>query len=811
MLGNYVKVTARNIGKRKLYSFINAFGLSIGIAFCMLIYLFIQDEQSFDQFHVNKNRIFRIEEKSYNYWDNSKTESERYSQSAYLQMALKQALKDELPEVEKATRYSSSRAIVKYGDKVFTENIRYVDGDFFGMFSFKLLAGNANKLFKNKSEVVLTPKVVNKYFGTEDPIGKTLIINENGEKSLTVVGIIEAPPANSSIDFQILLPQENRPNYERQMNRWGNFNTPTLVQLVENADLVNFKRNLDELTEKYMGKELENWRKEGKVSPGVKLFEYLYTPLPGWHLNNEVQWEKVSDRKYSYILGGIAILILLIACINYISLALTTSAARRTEVGIRKVVGATRKQLISQFGFEAIVLALLSMLVGFGLVVLFLPTFNSFTEKSIVLLSAQIIQLAAVGITLSIIVGILAGCYPALFLSGFWPALVLKSGFTARIQAGFTRPLVVLQFALSAFLIISSVIMLRQMRYITTKDLGFNQSQVLIVPTQTGWSEEGNKVVEQMRTRLLQERNIVSVAGTNISFNQGWSKYGYKIDGENKSAFVYSVDPYYVSTLNMQMVMGRNFDVNIPADSNAVIVNEALVKDMKWNDPLNAYLNYTEDSTSLGARVIGVVKDYHYRSLEAPIEPLFLCMDYKHSGSLTTMMIKMAPDNITGALQAIEKSWKELYPDKPYDYTFLDQDVAKQYKSYQRWMNIMGLATGFAILISCLGLFGLAGISAVNRTKEIGIRKVMGARLSNIFILLNRQYVALSLIAFALAIPFSWFVMDQWLSGFKFRIDMGWELFALSVFAGLVVALATVSYHAIKAALVNPAETLKYE
>lgn len=811
MLGNYFKVAARNIAKRKLYSLINAFGLSIGIAFCLLIYLFIRDEQSFDQFHANKDRIYRIEEYSYNYWNKDVPENERYNRSAYIQVPLMQVLKDELPEVERASRFNDASAIVKYTDKVFTEEIHYVDGDFFSMFSFRLIAGNASTLLRNKTDVVITPEIATKYFGTEDPIGKTLLLSDAGEHAFTVAGLIEATPANSSFDFKILISQENRPGYEKSMTRWGNFNTPTFVQLAPNANLVNFRRNLDKITDKYMGKELKEWRKEGNVAPDIKMFEYLYTAMPDWHLNSAVEWHKVSDRKYSYILGGIAVLILLIACINYVSLALTTSAARRTEVGIRKVVGAQKNQLVYQFGFEAVLLALASMLAGFGLMALFLPSFNSFTTKNIVLTSGQLLPLVSVGVGLAVFVGIIAGCYPALFLSAFRPALVLKGNFATRIHAGFTRPLVVLQFALSAFLIISSVIMYRQMHFITTKNLGFNQSQVLVVPTQTGWGDAGNRVVEQFRTRLQQEAGIVSVAGTNISFNRGWSLYGYKIKGENRSAYVYSVDVNYISTLNMQLVAGRDFDLKIPSDSTAVIVNEALVRDMGWTDPLNEYLNYREDSVGQGAKVIGVVKDYHYRSLEAPIEPLFLCMDYKHSGALSTMMIRIAANDIPATLDKISAAWKEMYPDKPYSYTFLDEDVANQYKSHQRWMSIMGLSTGFAILISCLGLFGLSGINAVNRTKEIGIRKVMGAELSNIFVLLNRQYVWLSFIAFALAIPFSWFVMDKWLADFKFKIEMGWELFAVSVAGGLVVALTTVSYHAIKAALTNPAETLKYE
>jgi putative ABC transport system permease protein len=388
---------------------------------------------------------------------------------------------------------------------------------------------------------------------------------------------------------------------------------------------------------------------------------------------------------------------------------------------------------------------------------------------------------------------------------------VLKGTFTSKVHAGFTKPLVVIQFALSAFLIMSSVIMYRQMKFITTKDLGYSKEQILVVPTQTGDNAEADKTIERFRTRVQQEPAIVSVAGTGLSFNQGYSHWGYKIKDEQKSAYVYGVDPYYLSTLDATLVQGRNFDVRIAADSNAVIVNEALVRDMKWTDPLNEYLNYREDSVGVGAKVIGVVKDYHFLSLEKNIEPMFLSMNKKDVGYLTTMLIKITRGEIPDKIEKIRKTWKELAPDRPFEYTFLDEDVAKQYKSYERWMGIMSLSTGFAILISCLGLFGLSGINALNRTKEMGIRKVMGAEVKNIFILLNRQFIWLATIAFAMAAPLSWYVMGKWLKDFQFKITIGWELFALSMAAGLAVALVTVSYHALKTAWLNPAETLKNE
>lgn len=349
------------------------------------------------------------------------------------------------------------------------------------------------------------------------------------------------------------------------------------------------------------------------------------------------------------------------------------------------------------------------------------------------------------------------------------------------------------------------------MNYVTTKDLGFDQDQIIAVRTQTGWNKEADRTVERFRARLKHEPSVVSVGGTSTTFNRGYSRYGYKMDGEHHSSFVYGVDPYYLPTLNLELTMGRNFSPDIPSDTNTVIVNEALVRDMKWDDPLNEYLNWKEDSVGPGSRVVGVLKDYHFKSLTEAIEPLLLSMDTRSAGHLQTMLIKLEAGDIPYHVKSIQKVWNELSPGKPFDYSFVDEDVASQYESHIRWMKITSLAAAFAILISCLGLFGLAGINAVNRTKEIGIRKVLGAELSSIFILLNRQYLWLSLIAFILAAPASWYAMSQWLSGFRFSIALGWELFAISMLSGLIVAFATVSYHAIRVSSINPAETLKHE
>lgn len=813
MINNYLKVATRNILKRKLYSFINAFGLSVAIAFCSLIYLYIQDELSFDQFHENKDLIYRMHTTQFDREAFDKDPTEPYRSHAYMPAPLGERMLDELAEVEHMTRYNNwGEGVMRYNDKVFKQKFSYVDSGFFKMFSFPVLEGSTNNIFKNKTDAVLTRKTAEKYFGDEDPIGKVFTLDIDGVETMTVVAIIDEAPANSSLGYEMLVPIDIQRWLPRNRENWGNFGYPTFVQLRPNTDLTQFNAHLDSLVQKYAGEKYEGWRERGDIPAGYKVNDFNFMSLNDVHLNTDVSWDKGSDPKYSWILGGIAILILIIACINYVSLALTTSAARRVEVGIRKVAGAQKKQIVFQFGFESLLLAFISMAIGVLLVVLFLPSFNEFTGKAIALSGLIIVKTLGVLILITLLVGLLAGSYPSLFLSRFLPVTVLKGRFTSRMHAAFTKPLVVIQFFLSASMIICSVIMYQQMSFITTKDLGYEKEQTIVVETHAGWGPQSDQAVEQLRTRLKSESSVVAVSGTSSSFNQGWSRYGYRIKDENKSAFVYRIDPYYIPLLGIELAEGRNFDEALASDTTALIVNEALVKDMGWTDPLNEYLNWQEDTVGLGSKIIGVVKDYHFQSLEREIEPMFLSMDRKNVGYMSAALVKFSPGSLDEKIETVKSAWKELFPDRPFNYTFIDDDVARQYESYSRWMKIMGLATVFAIVIACLGLFGLAGINALNRTKEIGIRKVMGAELANIFVLLNRQYVLLALLAFALAAPVSYYAMNNWwLTGFEFKITVGWEIFAVSMAAGLLIALATVSYHAVKAAFINPAETLKYE
>ncbi|MBL0744925.1 ABC transporter permease [Chryseolinea lacunae] len=810
MVRNYFTVATRNISRRKAYSFINAFGLSTGIAFCLLIYLFINDERSFDQFHENKDRLFRMKANVYRGHREGESKSP-YFEMAHMSLGLAPALKSEVPGVQYATHFCQSRALLKHDDKIFNEAIAYVDADFFSMFSFPLQEGNAAKLFSTPDEVVLTPALARKYFGREDVLGQTLLV---GTKPFTVMGIVQEPPANSSLQFGVLLPMQSWGAYNPyNLEHWINQGFPTFVQLQANANAQAFRASIEKITEKYLGDEMVKWREQEKLSADVPVYEMGFTKITDIHLEKAIAWDNVSDAQYSWILSGVALLILCIACINYISLALTSSAKRRMEVGIRKSMGAFQKQLVYQFGVESILLAFLSMIIGLAMVVLALPAFNSFTGKAVHLGARDLAMFIAVALGFALLVGLVAGSYPAFYLSRFKPAQVLKGQFTSRLTAGFSRPLVVMQFVLSSFLIISSVIMYRQMEFITTKDLGYNQHQVVIIPTQAGWDENSARVVDNFRARALQHPSVSMVSATDNPFaGFEYMIFGYAVKGENKAIYGYTIDPYYLQMLNIPVVQGRGFSPDMPADTvNTIVVNEALVRDMKWKDPIGQYLNFhASDPTSKGAQVIGVVKDFHFLSLEETIKPMFFSID-KNNGRADKILVKVAPQDMDLTLDQLQKDFAAVAPDKPFEYSFLDENVAKQYAAYARWMNIMGFSTAFAILISCLGLFGLAGINALNRTKEIGIRKVMGADMKTIFILLNRQYVWLALLAFVIAVPLSTYAMNRWLNNFQFHITLQWPLFVGSMAIGLLVALAAVSYHALKAARINPADTLKYE
>jgi putative ABC transport system permease protein len=807
MIRNYVKVASRNIQKRKLYAFINTFGLSISVAFCILIYLFIRDERSFDEFHENKNRIFRLE--SHIYVGSASPERNPFWRWSSVPDPLIRAIRQELPQVQYSTRFLEDKSIVNYRGKVFTENIHWIDKDFFKMFSFPMVTGSASTLFSSRKEIVLTSRIVRKYFGSEEAIGRTMLLGKEATPYV-VTAIVEDPPNNSSLDFDVLLPAENWENYEAYANEWGEFSYPFFIQLSPEANHLQFKINLDRLVEKYRGKDIQSTRKSKAIPESINPLEFKVAPLSEIHWSKEIEWWKVSDPQYSWILTGLAVVILIIACINYVSLALTSSASRKTEVGIRKVVGAARMQLIVQFLTESLLLTFLSLVAGVLLVIGLLPFFNEFTGKAIGFNDLNSSEVYIFLTTITVSVGIVAGIYPAILLSGFRPALVLKSWFISKLNIGITRSLVLTQFVLSSFMIICAVVMLREMQFIAQKHLGYDKSNVIILNTDVE-GEEHIQTIQRFKSSVEQFTGIISMTGTSNAFYSGLSRNGFMINGSRQSCRGYTVDADYLNTLGITLLEGRNFDTRNPADQyNAIIVNETFVRDSGWENALGQSIK-TVWEPSVQLQIIGVVKDFHYQSFHYDIQPLILAMNTDLTGNASTLLIKVSPEHMSTSIHSIQTLWKELLPDMPFEYSLLEQEASRQYESYQRWTSIMTLSTVFAVIIACLGLFGLAGINTLNRTKEISIRKILGASVRSIFLLLNTQYVWLSIIAFVVAAPFSWWAMQNWLADFKYHVDLNWELFVVSMIASLFFAILSVSYHTMNSIRRNPADTLKYE
>lgn len=817
MLRNYLTIAWRSFKKHKLYAFINLFGLAVGLAFCLLIYLFVQHELSFDRFHANADNIYRLHVVEYlssgaqdnPSWLGTKP-NDQVAKHPYLPIPMGPTLKENFPEIHQYCRFSDDSGIVKYENKVFEESVQFVDANFFELFSFQLLSGKPASVLDSKDKVVISESMAKKYFGSQNPVGKVLEIDSYGEKAnYTVAGVAEDSPSNSSVVFNILMRTETQPYYERNMGRWGSFNTPVFIELAENTNLADLNEKLQIFKEDRLKGSLEWAIGARKLNENDKVMDLALVSMPAIHLDNEVSWTGTGSRLNIFILSGIALLILLIACLNYISLALTSASGRMLEVGIRKVLGSTRTQLAKLFWMEAQLLVVLAMAVAFVLMEVFLPVFNSFVQRSLDFSWSTHggVLLGMLGIV--VITGFIAGGYPALFISRFKPVRVLKGNQTYRYKPGLTRLIVVTQYALSAFLIISALIMYRQMNFVNQKDLGYNQEQIIQMPTHTGWNDEGEELMYKMRDKLQYNDGVLAVTGISNGLTRGYDIRGFDVEGEHHRTFLYRVDEDYLKAMDMTIVEGRDFSPDMPTDkTQAIIINEAMAADLQLDDPVGKTVPWTEEGTA--TQVIGVVKDFHHQALNRPIEPLLFHQDTAQ-GKIMTLVFKIGSDNIPQTIRDIESSWKEVAEGKPFDYAFLDEAVANQYESYQRWMSIMGVATLFAIFIACLGLFGLAGIMSVNKTKEIGIRKVLGAGAYNIWALLNRDLVKLALVAVILAAPISWYVMNEWLGNFEYKITIGWEIFAFAGVFCLLIALLTVSYHSLRAAFANPVESLRYE
>lgn len=784
MFKNYIKVAFRHIKRRKVYSFINILGLTIGMACFFLIGLWVKDELSFDRFHVNKDRIYRV----LNRMQNGNVEFN-------ITYALGPALKTEYPEVEEASRVCTwFGSHVRYQDKIYAErNIYLADPSFFKIFSFPFIKGNPEIALADMYSIVLTEQMAQKYFGDEDPIGKVLNLALL-EGDFTVTGVIENVPMNSHLRFDFI----GRIEFlgEDRLARWEEWSGPNYVLLQPGVSPSDFERKIAGIYRKNLGPETT--------------YEPELQPLVQVHLHEPGRPGRASRVA---MFSVIALFILLMACINFMNLATAQSSKRSKEVGMRKVVGAMRRQIIRQFLGEAVLIAFMALFLALIAVEALLPYFNRFTGKTLVLLSGANFSLVLTLFLITLGTGILAGSYPSIFLSAFQPVQTLKSQYSFKNKGGGIRKaLIVVQFAISVGLIVCTLLVSGQLRYIETRDLGLERDHIVAAYVYPPFIPK----FEGFRNVLLSRPGIKGVtSAAQPPFNVGeniqidWEE---NTTGRTMSADYTCVDYDFFRTFDMQIVQGRAFSREFATDeATACVINEAAAQRMGEDNPIgmNIYMNHPAWPESFrSARVIGVVRDFHSRSLHTAIRPFVFRM-YKPWHQY--VFIKIDGSQVQQALANIEDAYKEFSPGIPFDYLFLDEVFDQQYASERQLGDLFNSFSLLSVVIACLGLFGLASYTTEQKTKEIGIRKVLGASVPGIVAMTTREFLKWVLAANLMAWPIAFFVMSRWLQDFAYKISIGPLVFLLSAVITSGIAVLTVSYHSLKAALANPVDSLRYE
>ncbi len=801
MFKNYLKIAVRNLLKHKAYSFINIAGLAIGMTCCLLILLYVLNELSYDRFHQDANRIYRIA------WQSSNPQTRTPHPMA-------QAMVKDFTEVESAVSLSPiwgpglTRPMfsVKYGDQRFEEReVFSADSTFFEVFSFPLLKGDPKIALRSPTSLVITEDVARKYFGDEEPLGKVLTINN--EVDLKVTGVLQNIPANSHFHFDFLIPYALLKMRETgSYYQWEDFGHYNYVKLALHADPKTLETKIPDWFLKY-----NEWPADDVQELKSGQVAFRLQPVTDIHLRSHLKWELEpnSDVAYVYLFSAIAVFVLLIACINFMNLSTARSATRAREVGMRKVLGAFRAQLIGQFLGESILLSVMALLLSIAAVELLLPFFNSVSGRNLAVNYFENPWLILGVGAMSLAVGIVAGSYPAFFLSALQPVRTLKNTvkFGAR-SARFRQILVVTQFAISIALIAGTGIVSSQLEFLKNKKLGFDKEQVVVVPIK---SSAMRRNYEAVKAELLRDPAIVSVAAaSNVPggrFNQN-QIYWQDENGEQDVSQV-RVDYDFFKTLGIEMAEGRSFSKAMSTDSaNAFILNETAARMYEWVTAVGKQITWLDDDNTRRGTVIGVAKDFHFQSLHRSIEPLIF---HVLPEGFNYFLIKINGNDVSTTLAYLEKKWRTLEPERAFEYSFLDSDFAALYNSEERMQAIVGNFSFLAIFIACLGLFGLASFTMQQRTKEIGVRKVLGASVSGIVLKLSRDFTRLVLIAFIVASPLAYFAMNAWLQNFAYRTVIGFGVFAWSGLLAFVIALLTVSSQAIKAALANPVDALRYE
>ncbi|AYL94836.1 ABC transporter permease [Mucilaginibacter celer] len=807
MFKNYLKTAYRTLKKNVGFTAINVFGLALGLATCMLIVFYVVDELSYDKYNIKADRIYRA-----NMQIKFGGIDQKYASSP---APLSAAFQNDYPEVERTCRLLQRGGYnVKKGNQIIHENkVILADSTLFDVFTLPMVAGDPKKALVEPKTVVLTETTAKRYFNTTQAVGKTLTLGENGLYKVT--GVIKDMPKQSHFNYDFILSMTT--TQESKENAWFSNNFNTYVLLKPGTDIKKFEAKMPGLMRKNAGPQLQSilHLTFDKFEADGNKYQLSLMPLLDIHLKSNLvsELDHNGDIQYVYIFSAVAIFILLIACVNFMNLSTARSANRAREVGVRKVLGSQRKYLVAQFLSESMMVTFVATLMAFAAAYFLLPLFNNIAGKSIELSTASFVWLVPALLVTVLVIGFLAGWYPALFLSGFQPIEVLKGKLSAGFKGGLLRSsLVVFQFFVSIVLIIGTLVIYNQLKYIQNKDLGYSRNQVLVVHGVYNLGEQ-SKV---FRDEVKQLPGVTGVTMTGFlptsDYRNSSSVFQERSLDPKKAvlAQTWTVDDKYLPTLDIKLTKGRNFSDQMPTDSAAMIINETAARLMGVRDPLNKSMFLPMDNmakTFKEYHIIGVIKDFNFNSLEYNITPIML-MYGQDTGSLS---VKMNTANITSLMALIKDKWKSIQPGREFEYSFMDDDFDASYRKEQRMGTIFIIFSSLTIIIACLGLFGLAAYAAEQRTKEIGIRKVLGANVANIVGMLSKDFIKLVFIAIVIAIPVSWFFMHKWLQGFAYRQNIQWWVIALAAVSAVLIAFATISFQSIRAALANPVRSLKNE
>jgi len=796
MFENYLKTAFRNLARNKIYSFINISGLSLGLACAMLIMLYVKDEVSFDRFHKNVHNIYRIV---------SKTSQQKMGWTGVLQGP---RFTQNVPGIKSFVRVQGGREDIKKGTGVQSQYFLNVDSCFFSVFTFPLLSGDAKTCLTEPNSIVLSEDAAKRQFGTTDAVGKIVMVkNDSTFVFYKVTAITKRCPQNSSIQFDILQPIKVSAADANNNKNWFSYSLNTFVLLDDKANLQTAQKQMQNFYESDARQASDAIAKEtgGNRNAKTGVF-YFLQPYGDIHLSTDLPANNgltnASNPTYSYILTGIALFVLLIASINFVNLTVARSIKRAKEIGIRKISGSSRSQLVLQFFGESFFLCTVAFLVAIVVVQLLLPLFNDVANKALSLSYLFDAKLIAAYVVLYMITGLLAGFYPALILSGYNPVQTLTNRFQITGENYVQKSLVVLQFVLASFLIIATFTIYAQFDFLTKTSLGYDDNNLVIIQT----SDTKHSDAAAFKNELMKNPNIVGVCAKNSNTLQAAAK-GDLDSGIN--ARYEAIDENYLSLLKIPLIAGRNFSPSFPSDSGqSVIVNESFAKAAHMENPVGKTITVLWAGVEK-YQVIGMIEDYHFASLNEKIEPELLTM--KTANLYGAYYIKIKPGSATASLKWIQKTFQQFYPEYPYSYLFKNDENKMQYAAIEKWKQIMLFGAVLTIFISCIGLFGLSVLSAEQRTKEIGIRKVLGASLKQIVTTLSTGFIKLVVLALIIASPLAYMAANKWLQNYPYRITISWWLFGSVGVLVILIALFTISFQSIKAAIANPVKSLRVE